>query len=110
MLGWDIDANFRLLVADLSAEHGRVSGSKAGVWGWGLGIWVPIKVFVSVTNCYISDLEEREKTLLLYEEEGKLLRVQSKLIYRFSRGSSVHRAGLHSGAEADRSDTVTMSF
>jgi len=68
---------------------------------------VPIKVFVSVTNYYVLDLEEREKTLLLYEGEGKLSRVQSKLIYRFSRGSSVHWAGLHSGAEADRSGTMT---
>ena len=57
--------------------------------------------------CYVSDLEEGEKTLLLHEREGKLSRVRSRLIYRFSRGSSVHRAGLHSGAEADRSGTVT---
>ncbi len=67
-----------------------------------------IKVFVSATNCYVSDFEEGEKTLLLYEEEGKLSKVQSRLIYRFSKGSSVHRAGLHSGAEADRSNTVTL--
>jgi len=32
--------------------------------------------------CYVSDLEEREKTLLLHEGEGKLSRVQSRLIYR----------------------------
>ncbi len=31
---------------------------------------------------YVSDLEEEEKTLLLYEGEGKLSRVRSKLIYR----------------------------
>ena len=69
---------------------------------------MPIKVFVGVTNCYVSDLEEGEKTLLLHEGEEKLSRVQSRLIYRFSRGSSVHWAGLHSGAEADRSGIVTM--
>ena len=51
---------------------------------------MPIKAFVNTTNCYVSDLEEREKTLLLYEGEGKLSRVRSRLIYRFSRGSSVH--------------------
>jgi len=68
---------------------------------------MPIKAFVDVINCYVLDLEEREKTLLLHEGEGKLSRVRSRLIYRFSRGSSVHRAGLHSGAEADRSGTVT---
>src|SRR6266699_2377310 len=60
--------------------------------------------------CYVSDLEEGEKTLLLHEGEGKLSRVRSRLIYRFSRGLSVHRAGLHSGAEADRSGTVTQSL
>ncbi len=107
MLGWDVGAGSRLLVADLSVGRGRISGSGAGVWGWGLGIRVPIKAFVSATNCYVLDLEEGEKTLLLYEGEGKLSRMRSRLIYRFSRGSSVHRAGLHSGAEADRSGTVT---
>ncbi len=71
---------------------------------------MPIKAFVSITNCYVSDLEEEEKTLLLHEEEGKLSKVRSRLIYRFSRGLSVHRAGLHSGAEADRSGTVTYRF
>ncbi len=71
---------------------------------------MPIKVFVDAINYYVSDLEEREKTLLLHEGEGKLSRVRSRLIYRFSRGSSVHRAGLHSGAEADRSGTVTPIF
>ncbi len=69
---------------------------------------MPIKAFIDATNCYVSDLEEGEKTLLLYEGEGKLSRIQSKLIYRFSRGLSVHRAELHSGAEADRSGTVTV--
>src|SRR6266699_189872 len=108
MLGWDIDAGSRLLVADLSVGRGRISGSGARVWGWGLGIRVPIKAFVDATNCYVSDLEEREKTLLLHEREGKLSRVRSRLIYRFSRGLSVPRAGLHSGAEADRSGTVTV--
>ncbi len=68
-----------------------------------------IKIFISATNCYVSDLEEGEKTLLLYEEEGKLSKIRSRLIYRFSKGSSVHRAGLHSGAEADRSNTVTTT-
>ena len=68
---------------------------------------MPIKAFISATNCYVSDLEKGEKTLLLYEGEGKLSRVRSRLIYRFSKGSSVHRAGLHSDAEADRSNTVT---
>jgi len=67
---------------------------------------VSIKVFIDATNYYISDLEEGEKTLLLYEREGKLSRIRFRLIYRFSKGSSVHRAGLHSGAEADRSSTV----
>ncbi len=67
-----------------------------------------IKAFVGATNCYVSDFEEGEKTLLLHEGEGKLSRVRSRLIYRFSKGSSVHRAGLHSGAEADRSGTVTL--
>ena len=43
---------------------------------------MPIKVFVGVTNCYISDFEEEEKTLLLYEGEGKLSRVRFRLIYR----------------------------
>src|SRR6266566_8410577 len=61
-------------------------------------------------SCYVSDLEKGEKTLLLYKGEGKLSRVRSRLIYRFSKGSSVHRAGLHSGVEADRSDTVTDSW
>jgi len=60
--------------------------------------------------CYVSDLEKREKTLLLYEEEGKLSKVRFKLIYRFSKGLSVHRAGLHSGAEADRSGTMIVSY
>ncbi len=96
-----------MLVADLSARRGRISGSGARVWGWGLDIWVPIKAFVGATNYYVSDPEKGEKTLLLYKGEGKLSRVRSRLIYRFSRGSSVHRAGLHSGVEADRSDTVT---
>ncbi len=41
-----------------------------------------IKAFVSATNCYVSDLEEEEKTLLLYEGEGKLSKVWSRLIYR----------------------------
>src|SRR6266566_3050967 len=109
MLSWDIGAGSRLLIADLLTGYGRVSGSKARVWGWGLGIRVSIKAFVGAINCYVSDLEKGEKTLLLYKREGKLLRVQSKLIYRFSKGSSVHRAGLHSGAEADRSNTVTIA-
>ena len=69
-----------------------------------------IKVFIDATNYYISDLEEGEKTLLLYEREGKLSRIRFRLIYRFSKGSSVHRAGLHSGAEADRSGTMTVLF
>ncbi len=68
---------------------------------------MPIKAFVDVTNCYISNLEKREKTLLLHKGKGKLSRVRSRLIYRFSKGSSMHRAGLHFGAEADRSGTVT---
>ncbi len=60
--------------------------------------------------CYVSDLEEGEKTLLLHEEKGKLSRVQSRLIYRFSRSSSVHRAGLHSNAETDRSGAMTVPY
>ena len=82
MLSWDIGAGSRLLVADLSAGYGRISGSETGVWDWGLGIRVPIKAFINATNCYVLDLEEGEKTLLLYEGEGKLSRVRSKLIYR----------------------------
>ncbi len=69
---------------------------------------MPIKAFVGATNCYVSDLEKGEKTLLLYKEEGKLSRIRSRLIYRFSKGSSVYQAELHSGVEADRSGTVTI--
>ncbi len=36
MLGWDMGAGFQLLVVDLSAGCGRISGSGVGVWGWGL--------------------------------------------------------------------------
>ncbi len=35
-----------------------------------------------IQRCYVSDLEEGEKTLLLHEGEGKLSRVRSRLIYR----------------------------
>ncbi len=38
--------------------------------------------FNNLWICYISDLEEGEKTLLLHEGEGKLSRVRFKLIYR----------------------------
>src|SRR6266566_1148241 len=110
MLSWDIGAGSRLLVADLSAGYGRISGSETGVWDWGLGIRVPIKAFINATNCYVLDLEKGEKTLLLYKGEGKLSRVQSRLIYRFSKGLSVHRAGLHSGIETDRSGTMTVPY
>ncbi len=67
-------------------------------------------LFIKNNICYVSDLEEGEKTLLLHEGEGKLSRVQSRLIYRFSKGSSVYRAGLYSGAEADRSGTVIIPY
>ncbi len=36
----------------------------------------------TVYECYVSDLEEGEKTLLLHEGEGKLSRVRSRLIYK----------------------------
>jgi len=45
------------------------------VWGWGLGIRMSIKAFVNAINCYVSDLKEGEKTLLLHEGERKLSRV-----------------------------------
>ncbi len=69
-----------------------------------------IKAFVDATNYYISDLKKGKKTLLLYKREGKLSKVRSRLIYRFSRGSSIHWARLHSGAETDRSGTMTEFF
>ncbi len=62
------------------------------------------------TGCYVSDLEEEEKTLLLHEGERKLSRVRFRLIYRFSKSLSVHWAGLHSGAETDRSGTVIVPY
>ena len=82
MLGWDIDVGSWLLVVDLLAECGRISGSGVGIWGWGLDIWMSIKTFVDTINCYVSDLEEGEKTLLLYKGEGKLSKVRFRLIYR----------------------------
>ena len=66
--------------------------------------------FKEMSICYVSDLEKREKTLLLYEGERNLLRIQSRLIYRFSKGSSIYWAGLYSSAEADRSDIMTVSY
>src|SRR6266566_2210741 len=89
----DLDAG---LMSDLGVGLGLMPGlgirlghrrgfSVAGrqpVGGARSDIRISIKAFINTTNCYISDLEEGEKTLLLYEGEGKLSKIRSRLIYR----------------------------